>query len=193
MSYDRVLPAPVAVRHESSGSNILHSNPFEHKIMNDLPMSHGALPHRPDPIGPGCRYADYRANTVPQIHQQMAMYHGRPEPYTPPVDKHPMAMYSRQASLSTGPLPLRERSPSSSGSSSPIKPSKEDYPGQWCLCKPDPKIPRPRNGESMISAPMLNEHGKSLFFHFVILSGKPVISNVCFIESWLTVNPLPLF
>ncbi|CAI7566720.1 unnamed protein product [Penicillium manginii] len=146
MSYDRVLPAPVAVRHESSGSNFLHSNPFEHKIMNDLPMSHGALPHRPEPQAATCRYPEYRPNAVPQIHQQIAMYHGKAEPYTPPIDKHSIVdAYPRQHSISTAPLPLRERSPPSSGSSSPVKSSKEEYASQWCLCKPDPKIPRPRN------------------------------------------------
>lgn len=172
MSYDRVLPAPVAVRHESSGSNFLHSNPFEHKIMNDLPMSHGALPHRPEPQAGTCRYPEYRPNAVPQIHQQIAMYHGKAEPYTPPIDKHSIVdAYPRQHSISTAPLPLRERSPPSSGSSSPVKSSKEEYASQWCLCKPDPKIPRPRNGESMMSAPMLNEHGKCLFLSFCDLVG----------------------
>ncbi|KAJ5988053.1 hypothetical protein N7481_003263 [Penicillium waksmanii] len=146
MSYDRVLPAPVAVRHESSGSNFLHSNPFEHKIMNDLPMSHRALPHRPEPLAATCRYPEYRPNAVPQIHQQMAMYHSKAEPYTPPIDKHPIVdAYPRQHSISKASLPLRERSPPSSGSSSPAKSGKEEYASQWCLCKPDPKIPRPRN------------------------------------------------
>lgn len=184
MSYDRVLPAPVAVRHESSGSNFLHSNPFEHKIMNDLPMSHRALPHRPEPLAATCRYPEYRPNAV----QQMAMYHGKGEPYTPPIDKHPIVdAYPRQHSISTASLPLREHSPPSSGSSSPIKSGKEEYASQWCLCKPDPKIPRPRNGESMMSAPMLNEHGKSLFLSFCNLVGiGPGFGMFSFIGFMLT-------
>jgi hypothetical protein len=102
----------------------------------------------------------------------MAMYHGKAEPYTPPIDKQPVVdAYPRQHSISTASLPLREHSPPSSGSSSPIKSGKEEYASQWCLCKPDPKIPRPRNGESMMSAPMLNEHGKSLFLSFCDLVG----------------------
>ncbi|KAK5801265.1 hypothetical protein VI817_003477 [Penicillium citrinum] len=114
--------------------------------MNDLPISHGVLPHRPDPLGAACRYPEYRPNAVPQIHQQMAMYHGKSEPYTPPIDRPPaIDIHQRQQSISTAPLPLREHSPTSSGSSSPVKSGKEEYASQWCLCKPDPKIPRPRN------------------------------------------------
>ncbi|KAJ5102580.1 hypothetical protein N7532_003109 [Penicillium argentinense] len=147
MSYDRVLPAPVGMHHESAGSNPLHSNPFEHKIMNDLPMSHGALPYRPDPLGSACRYTDYRPK--PQM-QQMAIYHGKVEPYNPPIEINhniPPAteFYPKQPSVSTNSIAFRERTPSSSGSSSPTKSGKEEYAGHWCLCKPDPKIPRPRN------------------------------------------------
>jgi HMG box factor len=57
----------------------------------------------------------------------------------------------------------RDRSASSSGSSSPNKSAKIEGV-QFCLCQPDPKIPRPRNGELILSEPSLYKHGKSFLF-----------------------------
>ncbi|CAG8286625.1 unnamed protein product [Penicillium salamii] len=113
MSYDRVLPNPVAHRYETAQ---VTSNILDHKIMNDLksvPM-HDAY--------------DPRAG----VHRMTV-----PERASKPVG--PM--------LSTKELPLRDRSDRSSSSSASINgPVKsKDCAMQFCLCQPDPKIPRPRN------------------------------------------------
>jgi HMG box factor len=107
---------------------------------------------------------DARSTGVSQAHQQVSM--NIPESKLgKPVG--PM--------LTTKELPMRERSERSSSSSassnSPIK-SKEGAM-QFCLCQPDPKIPRPRNGESMWSAPSL-QLGKCFFDCFFFGLGGQV-------------------
>ena len=157
MSYNRVLPNPVALHHDSSQISLPRSsNLLDHKIMNDLPMSHSILPLRPDPLGSARRYSEIRPgpNGVPQAHQHVATLDRAKLDLSPQMD-----IMGRQP----GPMPsvdhlnLRARSSSSSGGSSPTKASKEI---SWCLCKPDPKIPRPRNCESIPSPPWSLEHGK---------------------------------
>jgi HMG box factor len=80
------------------------------------------------------------------------------DPAMSPVQQHvkPAPM------ISTKDL-ARDRSASSSGSSSPAKSAKSEGL-QFCLCQPDPKIPRPRNGELMLSESLLYQHGKSFLF-----------------------------
>lgn len=51
------------------------------------------------------------------------------------------------APLLTKDIPIRERS----SSSSPVKSAATKDAVQFCLCQPDPKIPRPRNGEFLRS------------------------------------------
>lgn len=172
MSYDRVLPNPAALRYESAQVSTLPrpSDLFDHKIMNDhLPKSYMALPHRPGPsISAGSGAARYtsemRPHGVAQTHQHLASYgqargSDRNDSALSPVQQHakPGPMISTQN------LP-RDRSASSSGSSSPTKSAKNENL-QFCLCQPDPKIPRPRNGEfQMLSEPSFYEHGKSFLF-----------------------------
>lgn len=154
MSYNRVLPNPVALHHDPSQVSLPRSsNLLDHKIMNDLPKSHGALPLRPDPLA-ACRYPEVRHPSITSVsaHQHMASLN-RAKPELSPQMGRP----GRPGSLlPPNDLALRDRSSSSSGGSSP-KMSKET---SWCLCKPDPKIPRPRNCESIPSAPWFLEHGK---------------------------------
>lgn len=153
MSYDRVLPNPVALRYESAQVGPRPSNLLEHKIMNDLPT---VMMRYPDgPVGPSIRYSDARSTGGSQT-QQMALNEAKEAMSNGPVKPvGPM--------LSTKELPMRDRSDRSSSSSasstSPVK-SKENTM-QFCLCQPDPKIPRPRNGESISSAS--SELGKCFF------------------------------
>lgn len=129
MSYDRVLPQPVALRYETA--QVPPRSNLDHKIMNDLkPVS----------------VHDYD----PRLHRMTA-----PERASKPMG--PM--------LTTKELPLRERSDrSSSSSASSISPVKtKDCALQFCLCQPDPKIPRPRNGELIPSASS-SELGKCIPF-----------------------------
>ncbi|CAG8016834.1 unnamed protein product [Penicillium olsonii] len=108
MSYDRVLPNPVAHRYETAQ---VPSNILDHTL-NDLKS---------------VAMQDYDSRAVHMI--------SNPERVKP----GPM--------LSTKELPLRDRSDrsssSSAGSNSPVK--AKDCSMQFCLCQPDPKIPRPRN------------------------------------------------
>ncbi|KAJ5298919.1 Small-subunit processome Utp12 [Penicillium atrosanguineum] len=136
MSYNRVLPNPVALHHVSSQVSLPRSsNLIEHKIMNDLPMSHGALPLRPDPLGAACRYPEARHPSTGPTNQDMTTL-DRAKPELNPQMGRPTGPL-----LTTNDLALRDSSSSSSRGSSP-RMSKEI---SWCLCKPDPKIPRPRN------------------------------------------------
>lgn len=126
--------------------------------MNDMPISHGALPHRPDPVGSGCRYHDARTTGMPQAHQQQVMTLNRPKHGMTRTGTSPPPLKPPGPMLTTKDLPIRDRSLSSSGSSSPNKSAHGDI--RWCVCQPARKIPRPRNGESMISAQSSSEHGK---------------------------------
>lgn len=158
MSYDRVLPKPVALHHDSLPRP---SNLLDHKIMNDLPISHGSLPHRPDPIGSSCRYNDARPSGVLQAHQQLAAF-SRPKLEVTKTEQILPPVKPAGPMLATKDLAIRDRSVSSSGSSSPVKSAHRDI--NWCLCQPAPKVPRPRNGESIISAQSSSEHGKCILF-----------------------------
>lgn len=151
MSYNRVLPNPVALHHVSSQVSLPRSgNLIEHKIMNDSPMSHGALPLRPDPLGAACRYPEARHPSTVPMNQYMATLNRTKSELSPQMAR------SAGPLLTTNDLALRDCSSSSSRGSSP-KMSKEI---SWCLCKPDPKIPRPRNCESIPSTSWSLEHGK---------------------------------
>lgn len=156
MSYDRVLPKPVALHHDSLPRP---SNPLDHKVMNDLPGSHvhAALPHRPDPIGSTCRYSG-----VPQTHQQLAVLHP-PKNGMTRAEQNPPSGKPTGRVLPTKDLAFRDRSVSSSDSCpSPVPAAYGDV--KWCLCQPAPKVPRPRNGELMISAQSSSERGKCILF-----------------------------
>ncbi|KAI2732802.1 transcriptional regulator family: HMG [Penicillium roqueforti] len=102
----------------------------------ELPKSVMAMRH---PDG-AVRYADPRSTGIHQTHQHISKEAHRMSSNGPGKPVGPM--------ISTKELPLRERSDRSSSSSasstSPIKSHKESAL-QFCLCQPDPKIPRPRN------------------------------------------------
>lgn len=167
MSYDRVLPVPAALHHEPAQVVLpprQTSNLLEHKIMSDDYSKNVAMmdrPHHSLPL-PYHHYSspppfhDGYANSLPQIHLSSInrakvaynnMASGGLESYKP-IAPLPSAKE----------IPIRERSSFSdrSGSSSPGKSSssrelqsqQQQQPvAQFCLCQPDPKIPRPRNGE----------------------------------------------
>lgn len=162
MSYDRVLPNPVSFRHETAPLPSLPrpSDLIDHKIMSAPPAtSYMALPHRPSPgmagnihaTSPqGVRYTStmHQPNNISQTHQHLVSYDRR----------HSLAKIDRDGGQSpvqrtVKPSPTittrdlgTTRSVSPSGSSSPAKSVKSDGL-QFCLCQPEPKIPRPRNGE----------------------------------------------
>lgn len=155
MSWDRVLPAPAGLHYDNP--QVRPSDLLDHKIMSDLPKSHGPLVYRQDSF----KYADLRPNDIQQAHQQMAVLNKgeiplQSDPMTPISNGHSNINLVARPS---GAMASKEisRSSSSSGSSSPVRSAKER--DTFCLCQPDPKVPRPRNGELMLPA-QSNEHGK---------------------------------
>lgn len=165
MSYDRVLPNPVALRYEPVQVPLPRpSNLLDPKVMNEELTSAMAMRHPADgPVGPSVRYSDPRSTGVHQTHQHQHISLN--------ASKEAHKLSSNGSLKPVGPmistkeLSVRDRSDRSSSSSasstSPIKPQKESTT-QFCLCQPDPKIPRPRNGESILSAPSL-QLGKCFF------------------------------
>lgn len=148
MSYDRVLPKPPALHYDSPQASLSRptSNLLEHKIMNDgITMSD----HQMD------KATSYRySESLPQVNL-LSLHRSRLSAEKTPTS--PSASSTLESSkptsgLPTKSLPMRDQSSISerSSSSSPVKPA---APGpresvtQFCLCQPDPKIPRPRNGK----------------------------------------------
>ena len=138
------------------------SNLLEHKIMNDdFPNKMAVLDHPPfhPPHASTDGYLD--ANSLPQIHHLSSLNRAKMAFNQVASSGGPLDSYKSITPLSTTTtknMPIRERhshSDRSSGSSSPVKSSssssreqQQHQPAaQFCLCQPDPKIPRPRNGE----------------------------------------------
>ncbi|KAJ5637711.1 hypothetical protein N7490_007590 [Penicillium lividum] len=143
MSFDRVLPAPAGLHYDNT--QVRSSDLLDHKIMSDLPKSHGPLVYRPDSF----KYADLR-HDIPHAHHQMTVLNQEKVPGPRPDQNDPMMpMANAHSNLMTrepGPVVSTKevsRSSSSSGSASPVRSAKER--DTFCLCQPDPKVPRPRN------------------------------------------------
>ncbi|CRG92240.1 hypothetical protein PISL3812_09297 [Talaromyces islandicus] len=144
MSFDRVLPRPPALYDESA--NRVHrttSSLLEHKIMHDStrPMSIvDNMPRSPTAAGmPRSNDSDSCSAALSQmklssINRDRIAENGQLQPG--------IVSPSRHDTPSTVEMPLRERS--ASGSPAKLESAKE-VASQFCLCQPDPKIPRPRN------------------------------------------------
>ncbi|KAJ5533075.1 hypothetical protein N7494_009627 [Penicillium frequentans] len=140
MSWDRVLPAPAGLHYDIP--QVRPSDLLDHKIMSDLPKSHGPLVYRQDSF----KYADQRPNDI-QAHQQMAVLNKGDIPLQ---SDQMMPISNGHSNVNlvvrpSGAMTSKEisRSSSSSGSASPVRSAKER--DTFCLCQPDPKVPRPRN------------------------------------------------
>ncbi|KAH8428302.1 putative HMG box transcriptional regulator [Aspergillus melleus] len=141
MSYDRVLPKPAALHYDSPQATLSRptSNLLEHKIMNDETSPVSMMDHHVEniPVGASCRYP---TDGLPQVHLSS-------------INRAKIALNKIASSaplepLKPKPIPFRERTSASerSSSSSPGKSTTSREPvTQFCLCQPDPKIPRPRN------------------------------------------------
>ncbi|EAW10527.1 putative HMG box transcriptional regulator [Aspergillus clavatus NRRL 1] len=147
MSYDRVLPKPSALLHDAPPVNLPRrsSNLLEHKIMNDEAAKVAIIDHPVDTAS--CRFAPSLPSTgLPQVHLSSlnrAKITLNKIASNPPTDSANLG-----APLPARTMPLRERSSQSerSSSSSPVKSTaSKDSVTHFCLCQPDPKIPRPRN------------------------------------------------
>ena len=75
---------------------------------------------------------------------------GRLQENPSPTTDRPPETLKRAASLDEAahdePMQDDEASPTSAGVPRTVPPSAADLSGQVCLCQPEPKIPRPRNG-----------------------------------------------
>ncbi|KAJ5777556.1 hypothetical protein N7520_000802 [Penicillium odoratum] len=143
MSFDRVLPDPAGLHHDNT--QVRSSDLSDHKIMSDPPKSHGQLVYRPDSF----KYADLR-HDIPHAHHQMTVLNQGQIPGPRPDQNDPMMpmanAHSNLMRRAPGPVVSTKevsRSSSSSGSASPVRSAKER--DTFCLCQPDPKVPRPRN------------------------------------------------
>lgn len=149
MSFDRVLPRPAALYDEPAGR--IHrktSSLLEHKIMNDhhaLPPITTAVTNRIDSLSPARPNGSYRhlaepASCSTSLGQMQLSSLNRDKVSQNQIPVRILTTPKQAAADEACP---RDRS----ASSSPTKkePVKESAT-QFCLCQPDPKIPRPRNG-----------------------------------------------
>lgn len=144
MSFDRVLPKPPALHYEAPQGPMPRktSTLLEHKIMNDdsSKMVIDQPQRERGSASASCRYAaDIRSSGVSSLSLSRAKI---------ALNKIACSAPSLESSKVSAPvltkdIPIRDRSSSTSPAKSAAK-----EPAQFCLCQPDPKIPRPRNGES---------------------------------------------
>ncbi|KAK2731783.1 hypothetical protein FQN57_003172 [Myotisia sp. PD_48] len=156
MSYDRVLPRPSALGYDYSGRDLpatRTSTLLAHKIMTEdfplptvstgdndrLPNSSGSSlagvpPYIPPYLAaPSCHSPNYFPSSSLQTRSTPSEF------VTTLVSPVPR---KRVASILTSEASRQERATSSSSSKSN---SSREANLQFCLCQPDPKIPRPRN------------------------------------------------
>lgn len=144
MSFDRVLPIPPALHNDQAVMPPRQtSNLLEHKIMN---VEHPSSSSSPPVLGAGY------GHSLPQLHLS-SINRAKMAYNNVSASMSPMDPYRNIVPQLSKDLPLRKRSSHSerSSSASPVKSSssrEQQQPvAQFCLCQPDPKIPRPRNGE----------------------------------------------
>lgn len=133
ISWNRVLPRPPGFYHLDDHSG---------------EQSHSLFPHHLVSIGEPTNPSSIRQDRRNTIHN--ATTRDRP-PIAPFFRAYPINAYSdllpgpltrkRAASLMAEGSSPREASPASTSNSNP------EITSQFCLCQPDPKIPRPRNGK----------------------------------------------
>lgn len=139
MSYDRVLPKPPALYHDSQRRDLpaaRTSTPLAHKIMTDRFSKAIAEQneHQSAPVEGAAAVVPYRSNGAALKTPSSAIE------LTAALSTVPR---KRTVSLITSEATRQERATSTSSSKSS---SSRDSNIQFCLCQPDPKIPRPRNG-----------------------------------------------
>lgn len=140
LSWDRVLPAPPALLNGHANDSLPRrsSSLLQHHLLSSKDLVESSKDRR---------------STVPSISYQLP-YRISPVPALPPrasqdssgSDQHPTGPLTRKraASLMADESKTRETSPATTQDST------SETTNQFCLCQPDPKIPRPRNGMSLI-------------------------------------------
>jgi HMG box factor, other len=139
LSWDRVLPAPHALLNGNANdllprrsSSLLQHHLFSPKDLLDSPRDRRSTV-------PSISYqADLRICPIPPIPQRgFQDSSASDQPETGPLTR------KRAASLMADESKIRDPSPATT--QDPIS----EKANQFCLCQPDPKIPRPRNGTSL--------------------------------------------
>ncbi|BDD58249.1 hypothetical protein MAP00_003540 [Monascus purpureus] len=150
MSFDRVLPKPLGLSYEPSPISIHRpaSGLLEPQVMNDELPSKLALGDRATDGGsegpsPYPRPSNVSGSVAAEKQQQHLSEMNRAKVV---INKVATSASVDHSSKSAGPsltkdIAFRERSSSSSSG----KPATMKDTVQFCLCQPDPKIPRPRN------------------------------------------------
>lgn len=143
MAYDRVLPKPLALYNDLPSDRLARrsSNLLQHKIMTDS-VSKGSdrdIPRRSTfesiPAVETRSHASQSQSSSPDHNSSAATDNSKVGPLT----------RKRAASLMASDSSPQQQSPSSSPPVSSVEAG-----SQFCLCQPDPKIPRPRNGSSFL-------------------------------------------
>ncbi|KAJ9234887.1 transcriptional regulator family: HMG [Paecilomyces variotii] len=142
MSYDRVLPKPMALYYDPARNTLPRPSTslLEHKIMNDS-FSKVTLPQRDASIlRSGGQNAEPVAAPAPLSQAHLASINHDKVAINSISSRTPLTR-ERLSPVLTVDLPKSTRS----SSASPPKSSSSRETTQFCLCQPDPKIPRPRN------------------------------------------------
>ncbi|PGG99143.1 HMG box factor, other [Blastomyces parvus] len=138
MSWDRVLPKPPALHYDPTGRDFptRTSTPMDHQVMINKfsKISDEESCHQSAALESRALAASFLRATIPSPETSML---AKVPPLISPIAR------KRPSSLITSYAARQERSASSCSSKSTS--SKESSSLQFCLCQPDPKIPRPRN------------------------------------------------
>lgn len=141
LSWDRVLPAPHALL--NGNVNDLHPRRSSSLLQHHLFSSKDLLESPKD-----------RRSTVPSISYQVDPKI-TPNPRIPPRGSLDSSASDQSATgpLTRKPAALLMADDSKTRETSPAttQDSNSEATNQFCLCQPDPKIPRPRNGTSLTS------------------------------------------
>ncbi|OJD23573.1 hypothetical protein ACJ73_05072 [Blastomyces percursus] len=138
MSWDRVLPKPPALHYDPTRRDFptRTSTPVDHQIMIEKfsQIADKESCHQSVGLESRALAASFLGAPIPS--PETSMLAEVPPLISPIARKRPCSLITFEAAR-------QERSASSSSSKSTS--SKESYSLQFCLCQPDPKIPRPRN------------------------------------------------
>lgn len=143
MSFDRVLPKPPALYDDSPRAYRSSSSLLEHKIMNDTLSEPPA-----DRVNPGylqyiCNDNELEPGQRPTSASSLQISTMNRE--TVAHNESVSLNFSSKEGISRMTDSISPQDRSISSSPSKLEPSLESAT-QFCLCQPDPKIPRPRNG-----------------------------------------------
>ncbi|EEP80269.1 predicted protein [Uncinocarpus reesii 1704] len=143
MSYDRVLPRPIGLCYDVSGRDLpirsadsLLDHRFPGSTLIRSSFEKYDYPSVPLQVKPLAAGSARNSISEPEMGCQKSLVTETPAVSQPQIGR------KRVASIAASDLRREERAASASSSKST---SSRDSGVQFCLCQPDPKIPRPRN------------------------------------------------